>query len=83
MLKLQPPRLEVRCRWHIAAGIITVWSALGSMAFPFVVALGYLYYQRQQDRNLGSSSYLDIYEWLVVVCINVAAFVPLKVMGLI
>ncbi len=52
-------------------------------SFSFVVALGYLYYQRQQDRNLGTFSYLDIYEWLVVVCINVAAFVPLKVMGLI
>ena len=75
--------MKFRCRWHIAAGIITVWSALGSPAFPIVVAAGYLYYQKQQDKNLGTLSYLDIYEWLVVVCINVAVAVPLKVMGLI
>jgi len=75
--------MEVRCRWHIAAGIVTAWSFLGSPAFPLICGIGYLYYQRQQDKNLATLSYLDIYEWLVTVHINVAVIVPLRMWGLI
>ena len=73
----------MRCWWHIAAGIITVWSVLASPAFPIICALGYLFYQKQQDANRGTHSYLDIYEWTVAVYINIAVIVPLKVIGLI
>ena len=73
--------MNIRCWWHIAAGILTVWSFLASPALPLVCAIGYLYYQRQQDKNLATLSYMDIYEWLVVVYINVAVIVPLRLWG--
>lgn len=75
--------MNIRCRWHIAAGIITAWSFLASVALPIVCALAFLFYQKQQDKNRGTHSYLDIYEWAVVVYINVAVIVPLRIWGLV
>ena len=75
--------MSIRCRWHVIAGIITAWSFLASPALPIVCALGYLYYQKQQDRNTGGQSYLDIYEWAVIVYINVAVIIPLRLWGLV
>ena len=73
---------KARSRWHITAGILTVWSILGGLSLPIICALAFLFYEVQQDRNKGTQSYLDIYEWAVTVYINVAIFISLKLGGI-
>lgn len=75
--------MSIRCYWHIAAGIITAWSFLASPALPIVCALAFLCYEKQQDANLETHSYLDIYEWAVVVYINAAVIIPLRLWGIV
>ncbi len=62
------------------AATLTVWSVLVSVALPIVCAWGFIEYEKQQDKNKDTESYLDIYEWDVALYINVAILIFWKVL---
>jgi len=73
--------LKVRHWAHYAAGIVSAFSSLVSPALPAVGVVCFLVYEIKQDRDTGSVSFLDIYEYCVGYYIAAAVLIGLKIMG--
>lgn len=65
--------LKVRCWAHIALGIMvgSLWIfGVAPAIICAVLAYAYVSYQKQQDKNKLTQSYLDIREFAVVVAVT-------------
>jgi hypothetical protein len=84
--KLRKIAFEIRCRWHwIAGGIAGFVSGLGlGPAIGGATGSGlFVAYEMKQDKDTGTKSYKDIFEFACAYFIGLASMMPLKTLRII
>jgi hypothetical protein len=78
--RLKKVAFEIRCRWHwVAGGLVGFSSAFGAGG-PVGGTIAFLAYEIKEDKDTGTKSYKDIWEFACAFFIGLAIMIHLKIL---